>query len=75
MNYDEAVQQVIAVIKADKRIVQPWRNKAVARMEEAQAFVRMGLSTTYEQPSEPVCTCPDGGIARRCPVHGIERPL
>ncbi|HVB24101.1 MAG TPA: hypothetical protein VNG51_19340 [Ktedonobacteraceae bacterium] len=72
MNYDAAFITFIEQIKADKSIVQPWRNKACARLEEVQAFVRMGKTTTYEKPPEPVCNCPDPKYAKRanCPVHG-----
>jgi len=70
MNYDQTIQQVIKLIKEDKSIIQPWRNKAVARLEETQAFIKMGKTSTYEK-EEPVCTCPPvGGIRRTCPVHG-----
>lgn len=81
-HYDAALNDLIEHIKADKGIVQPWRNKAVARMEEAMAFIRMGLSTTNrEAPSDntetkdyyssfvntgPATTC-------NCPTGGIRR--
>ncbi len=45
MNYDSEINRLVEAIKADKSIIQPWRNKAVARAEECQAFVRMGLTT------------------------------
>lgn len=45
-DYDAAVHTFIEQIKADKSIVQPWRNKACSRLEEVQAFVRMGKTTT-----------------------------
>lgn len=48
--YTSAIFTFIEQIKADKTIVQPWRNKAVARLEEVSAFVRMGKTTTYLSP-------------------------
>ena len=70
MNYDAAIQELIDVIKADKSILQPWRNKAVARLEEAQAFVMKGKMTTYREPEGLVCTCRTGMADKNCPVHG-----
>lgn len=79
MNYDSEINKLAEAIKADKSIVQPWRNKAVARLEESQAFVRMGKSTsTLRTESNPVgptdfadaCTCPSGALDTTCPVHG-----
>lgn len=78
-HYELAINDIIEHVKADKGIVQPWRNKAIARMEEAQAFIRMGLTTTYQQPPQGAtvsqtftCICPTGGIRRDCPMHGEE---
>lgn len=80
MNYDAAIQEIIDVIKADKSIVQPWRNKASSRLEEVQAFVRMGKTTTNRQPDDlpPMefarpdwkCICTELGKRKDCPVHG-----
>jgi hypothetical protein len=85
MNYDQYVQEIVDVIKADKAIVQPWRNKAVARLEEAQAFIHEGKTTTYREapgglptmqfagPSTTAgqCVCTLGMPPRKdCPVHG-----
>jgi len=53
MNYDQEIQDIVANIKSDKSIVQPWRNKAMARLEEAQAFIRMGKTTSLEKPDDP----------------------
>ncbi len=72
MTYDQKITDLLAEIKADKSVIQPWRNKAVARIEEAQAFVRMGkTSTSASVPNESVCTCPmEGVIDKNCPLHG-----
>lgn len=86
MNYDEQINELVTAIKIDKAIIQPWRNKAVARLEEAQAFVRMGKTSTrivdeaayFRTPEgagiQPVrtngCICPEGALDSLCPVHG-----
>lgn len=46
MNYDQKLQELITAIKADKSIVQPWRNKAISRLDETQAFLSMGKRMT-----------------------------
>lgn len=46
MNYDHELQRLITAIKADKSIVQPWKNYALKHLYEAQAHLRMGLTTT-----------------------------
>ena len=79
MNYDQEITKLVEAIKADKSIIQPWRNKAAARLEEGQAFVRMGLQMSYAQnPPEitygfsQACNCMPGAVANpSCPVHGI----
>ena len=75
MDYDEEISSIIAVVKTDKAIRQPWRNKSVARLEEVQAFIRMGLNISNLKPpeDEPIdleCICPEGGVRTTCPVHG-----
>lgn len=52
MNYDQEINRIAEAIRADKSIVQPWRNKAAARLEEAQAFIRMGLTTSSQVNKE-----------------------
>lgn len=82
MNYDQQITHLIEAIKADKSIIQPWRNKAVARLEEAHAFIRMGKTSSgqrydeklvveqsYSQTSQG-CTCFPGTVDKSCPVHG-----
>lgn len=78
MNYDQQITKLIMDVKADKAIIQPWRNKATARLEEAQAFIRMGKHSSNQMPPEgqridanTACTCPIGANATDCPQHGL----
>lgn len=73
MNYDSSIQSLIASIKEDKSIVEPWRNKAQARLEEVLAFIDRGKKITYREHDGPTCICPEGGTHRKCPVHGEEQ--
>lgn len=81
MNYQSEIERIKAALKADKAIIQPWRNKAMSQLENAQAFIRSGNELTYRQQdgrvdgNAPVaaagqCICKPGMIARACPVHG-----
>src|SRR5256885_8922242 len=86
MHYDQYIQELVDVLKADKSIVQPWRNYAIKHFQEGLADVHMGKATTNREPVEydvsypggkdgealytPKCTCPPGGIKRTCPLHG-----
>ena len=70
MDYDQSIQEIISVLKADKSVIQPWRNYAIKHLMEAQAHICKGLSTTYREPEQRVCTCPEGGMRKDCPVHG-----
>ena len=82
-HYELAINDLIEHIKADKGIVQPWRNKAISRMEEATAFIRMGLTTTYREPDGPApmkfagpkleCICTELGKRKDCPFHGVSQ--
>lgn len=75
MNYDEQINNIVIAIKGDKAIIQPWRNKAASRLEEAQAFVRMGKTTSNASlnavPLLTDCTCVEGAVDGRCPTHGF----
>jgi hypothetical protein len=83
MDYDTAIADIVAVLKADKRVTQPWRNYGLKAANELQAFIRMGLTTTDRQPPDaPVfppprplgCICTDDMPARKdCPVHGTPK--
>ena len=80
MSYDEEIQTLIDAIKADKAIVQPWRNYAIKHLMETQAHIRMGKTTTHRSPDEPApmqfaapkptCICTEMGRRKDCPVHG-----
>src|SRR5438270_836185 len=74
MHYDQYIQELVDVLKADKSIVQPWRNYAIKHFQEGLADVHMGKTTTNRELDgnlpETTCTCPPGGIKRTCPLHG-----
>jgi hypothetical protein len=73
VNYDQEITDLVGAIKADKSIIQPWRNKATARLEEAQAFVRMGKTSSSlkaETMAEIGCICTALGRRKDCPIHG-----
>ncbi len=82
MDYDAYITELTDVLKQDKSVVQPWRNKSVARLQEVQAFIRMGKSTTnrkpddhpamqFAGPTQSQCICTPGMPPRKdCPVHG-----
>ena len=75
MNYDQQINNLAETIKADKSIIQPWRNKAVARLEEAQAFVRMGKTSApagLVHGAQNECSCVAGAIDKTCAVHGVQ---
>jgi hypothetical protein len=72
------IQDIITMLKDDKSCVQPWRNKAIARLEESIAFIEKGHNTTNLKPPAGLptdaarqCTClaPDA-INASCPIHG-----
>jgi hypothetical protein len=80
-DYNAAFLTFIEQIKLDKGVVQPWRNKAIARIEEAQAFIHEGMTTTNRvapddlpimQFSGPQCNCTELGKRKDCPVHGVK---
>lgn len=84
MNYDQQITDLNDAIKADKDIIQPWRNKAIARLEEARAFIRMGKTSAPVRKGDPLqnvpgpvskqCICKYYGIAPlnpQCPIHGL----
>lgn len=71
MNYDQEIQKIVDAMKADKTILQPYKNYAAKAAEEVKAWIRMGKTTTLQRyESEPICTCPSPGvIAKDCLVH------
>lgn len=77
MQYDREIHLIYERLRNDKTVTQPWRNKAISRLQEAQAFIRMGQSTAYpDQPNRvdagtaSTCTCQPGIVDKNCPVHG-----
>lgn len=80
MNYDEQITAMIAAIKADKDLMQPYKNYAVADAHRLQAVIRMARTTTMQKPPEgsygnpkpDQCICGSNVVANpRCPIHGI----
>jgi hypothetical protein len=87
MNYDyeKVLADVVNDIRADKSIMQPWKNKAMARIQEAAVFVDHGKKISLAKPPEGLpsagpkfptpqplgCICqPDMPPRKDCPVHG-----
>lgn len=82
MNYDSEINELVNSLKEDKTIIQPWRNKAISRLEEVQAFIRMGKTTAYQPKGDPnqiipgplggrTCSCSTEVRKVNCPVHGL----
>lgn len=76
MNYDQVITDMQAAIKADKSLMQPWKNYASKELSIAQALIRMGKTSTSLKPpegqsiDEPLqCICPIGAVDRNCPIH------
>lgn len=65
------LQQELERIKTDKSIIQPWRNKAVSAILSAQAYIKMGRTTTYpffdEKPATGASTQASGQITNGLP--------
>lgn len=77
MNYNQPINDLVEEIKLDKSILQPWRNKAIARLQEAQAFVWMGSKVSNTPVDEGYnvvdeCTCPIGATDINCSIHGVK---
>jgi hypothetical protein len=64
-NYDKRIYDLISDIKADKSIHPQWRNKAVARIDEAHAFIEKGQRTTSMK-------APQGMVLPNVPVMSEE---
>lgn len=81
MNYHDEIKRITTLLGMDKGISPKWRNKAVARLDEADAFINQGIKETGQfhdkqsgNDALEFCICmnyPDS-INRRCPVHGKE---
>lgn len=78
MNTDH-IRYIITMLKEDKSCAQPWRNKAIARLEEAKVFIEQGHRITNVSPPGGMesatytgkdCICPQGGFHKDCPLHG-----
>jgi hypothetical protein len=79
MNYPDEIKRVTTLLGMDKGISPKWRNKAVARLDEALAFINQGIAETNQFHAKEsglddlsFCICisyPDS-INRKCPVHG-----
>lgn len=79
MAYSHEIDLLLARLSQDKGIHPKWRNKAVARLEEAQAFINQGLRGDIAEPDlgasaaalvGSVCICRPGTINNNCPIHG-----
>lgn len=85
MNYDAQITDLITAIKADKSIIQPWRNYAIKAANEMISFIEKGQRTTnmrphegmtdvqrnyYNSPPVNACICFPGMTRLDCPVHG-----
>ncbi len=46
--HHQDIQTIIEAHKAEKSVIQQWRNYAVKALGEAQAFVKMGKTTAYD---------------------------
>lgn len=81
MNYYDRIAQLMDEIKADSNVRQPWKNKTVSKLLEAQAFVQTGTLSTLNKKSilDPStqstgayndagaeCICPLGAISKDC---------
>lgn len=80
MIYDQIITDLVEAIKADKLLMQPFKNYAVSDLLRVQAVVRMARQTTNQKPPEDavanvkkefgLCICPEGAIDKNCPRHG-----
>lgn len=83
MNYDEIITNLVEAIKADKSLIQPFKNYAASDLLRVQAIVRMAKQTSLLEPpidavtgfDNPDCTCPSGAIDKQCPIHGPIAPV
>jgi len=83
MNYDQIITDLVEAIKADKSLMQPFKNYATSDLLRVQAVVRMANQTTLLEPpidavkgfDKPDCSCPEGAIDVHCPIHGPIAPV
>lgn len=80
MNYDQEITKLLAMIKVDKSLAQPWKNYATKELNVAQALIRMAKTTAnIEAPQgmkeeQETCICPNGAVYATCPIHGKDAP-
>ena len=87
MNYRNEIQNIINSLSQDKGVNPKWRNKAVARLEDADLYLlKAGLDTGQAQASldqtaptdDSLCVCRKDqngrlvALRRSCPIHGQE---
>lgn len=88
MNYRNEIQSIIDLLSQDKAVSPKWRNKAVARLEDAELYLlKAGLDTGEELASldsslpatdDSLCVCRKDqngklvALRRSCPIHGQE---
>lgn len=87
MNYRQSIQGIIDVLSQDKGVSPKWRNKAVARLEDAELYLlKAGLDNGEAQASldqtaptdDNLCICRKDqngklvALKRSCPIHGEE---
>ena len=83
MNYSDELKRVTTLLGMDKGISPKWRNKAVARIDEALAFINQGVKETAQYHDKQsgndaleFCICMNypATINRNCPVHANQIP-
>lgn len=73
LTYDQIFAMLLAKGRADKGLLQPFKNYALSDTQRLQAVFRMAVGSTNLEPpkGDPGgCICPTGGIHGACPVHG-----
>lgn len=79
MNYDLEITRLVAAIKDDKTLVQPFKNYAMSDAQRLQAVIRMAKTTANITPpagtssTASQCICSIGVRDTRCPVHGSQQ--
>jgi hypothetical protein len=78
VNYSEEIKRINTLLGMDKGISPKWRNKAVARLDEAEAFIAKGMKESdqyrsaqsgFDQLGECICINYPSSINKNCPVH------
>lgn len=83
MESKTAITKLIEALRADKTMVQPYKNYALSDALRLEAVIEKGLGTTMRKPPEDMvitnpqvalgnCICTPGQKpAAHCPVHGL----